>query len=34
MNTNLIFEELSISDDVIENRECMNMKFRNLLFIR
>lgn len=34
MNTNLIFEELSISDDVIENREFMNRKFRNLLFIR
>lgn len=34
MNKNLIFEELSISDDVIENRECMNKKFKNLLFIR
>lgn len=34
MNKSLIFEELSISDDVIENRECMNMKFRDLLFIR
>ena len=34
MNKSLIFEELSISDDVIENRECMNKKFRNLLFIR
>lgn len=34
MSENLIFEELSISDYVIENRECMNRKFRNLLFIR
>ena len=34
MCKSLIFEELSISDDVIENRECMNKKFRNLLFIR
>ena len=34
MCKSLIFEELSISDDVIENRECMNRKFRNLLFIR